>query len=56
MSSENQITRFNFIHSFGMRTFRPRTIRPRTVRPMDCSSQICTKMLFNCLLEAGLMK
>jgi len=50
----------------GMRTFRPRTIRsraihprtihPRTIHPMDCSSQIVPKMLFNCLVGAGLMK
>jgi len=40
----------------GLRTFRPRPIRSRTIHPTDCSSQIVQIMLFNCLLEAGLMK
>jgi len=30
--------------------------RKGMIRPTDCSSQIVQKMLFNCLLEAKLMK
>src|SRR6218665_773540 len=45
----------------GVRRFRPRTIRPRTISPTDDSFHglfvpNSTRMLFNCLLEAGMIK